>query len=461
MTQQRIELDYKPRAWQNSAHRKRRRFTLLVLHRRAGKTKLAMMELIDKAVACKLPLGMFAYIAPQLKQAKTNVWDEFKRTIAPLIEAEAVEVREGDHSIKILSNNARIRLFGANDPDSMRGIRLDGVVLDEVAQMPVEMWEEIIRPALADRMGWAIFIGTVKGIDLFSTLYFKAKELIAAGNTDWFVGLWTVYDTDALPASEVAEIKSSSSPRAFAREFLCDFNAQADDQLISLYDASNAAQRVFSIHDQTILRSPVILGVDPARYGDDSSVICRRQGLFTYPLLVFDGMNNMDLADRVAVEIREHRPTTVFIDSGGGAGVIDRLRQMKFTVSEVPFGGRALTAGFVNRRVEMWWKMKKWIEAGGAIPNEPLLIRELATPTYWHNGQDLKCLESKEDLKKRLDGKSCDRADALALTFAAPVATEFDFYEEGFLPSDRESRRYHPFEGRREVPFTDLRNRRR
>ena len=132
----------------------------------------------------------------------------------------------------------------------------------------------------------------------------------------------------------------------------------------------------------------------------------------------------MELAARVANLIEEHKPDAVFCDAGAGSGVIDRLRQLSYDVIEIPFGGKATKPElYTNRRTEMWWLMKEWIEMGGAIPNDTALKQELATPIYWYDNVGRRVLESKDQIKKRLQGAgSPDLADALALTFALPVA---------------------------------------
>lgn len=437
------DLDYRPRDWQGVVHKSRKRFSVLALHRRAGKTVLGVMELVDKAMRCDKPMGLFFYVAPELKQATAICWRELKARLEPARKAGAVEIREGDLSVTVKSNGAMIRLYGADNPDAMRGVRLDGVVMDEVAQMKPEVWHEIIQPALSDRLGWALFIGTPKGLNLFSELFFKGAQRMAEGSRDWYAAKWTVYDTQALDPAEVERLRveMDGNENAWAREFLCDFSASGDDQLIGLSEAEDASQRVYTERD--ISHAPVVLGVDPARFGDDRSVIVRRQGLAMYPPLVFRGVDNMELADRVAVQMAQHKPAAVFVDSGGGAGVIDRLRQLGHRVQEVPFGGRAKDQKqFKNRRTEMWWDMREWLRAGGHIPDVLALKQELATPTYSFDTQGRKVLESKDQIKKRLhDGGSPDIADALCLTFASPV----------HVPTEREraavsSGPYNPFE---------------
>jgi hypothetical protein len=295
-------------------------------------------------------------------------------------------------------------------------VRLDGAVMDEVAQMKPEVWDEIIQPALSDRMGWAWFIGTPKGINVFSSLFFAAE-----GKAGWARARYTVYDTDALDPGEVERLRSSMSELGFAREYLCDFSAAGDDQLLSLTDAETAGRRVHTVGSNDY--APRILGVDPARFGDDRSVIFPRQGLVALKPQVFRGIDNMTLAGHVAAKIEQWAPDAVFIDAGAGSGVIDRLRQLGHDVFEVNFGGKASDIRYVNKRAEMWFLLAEWVKSGGAIPNDNTLKLELATPTYKYDAANRIQLESKDEIKKRLpDSGSPDLADALALTFAMPVS---------------------------------------
>ena len=417
MAKNRIRLNYVPRPWQDQCHRDRKRFNVLALHRRAGKTVWALMNLLDKAMQFNKELGVFIYLAPLLKQAQNIAWAKLKQIIKPLYMTGAVEVREGDLEIVFKHNEAKIRLFGANNPDEIRGMGVDGCVVDEVAQIAPEVWEEILQPTLSDRLGWADFIGTPKGINLFSELFFMAQE-----TDDWHDALYTVYDTNAIDPREVERLKKTMTDNAFAREYLCDFMAASEEQVMSLTDVEQAAQREYRGNEFRDL--PKIMGVDPARFGDDRSVIFKRQGLAAFEPYVMHGMDNMTLAARVAREIDEWKPDAVFIDAGAGAGVIDRLRQLEYVIIEVPFGGKAIKENlYVDRRAEMWIDgMAAWVSAGGSIPNRRTLKQEMATPIYWFDG-DKKRMESKDQIKKRLAGRSSpDEADALALTFAAPVA---------------------------------------
>ena len=412
-----VSLDYTAREWQRQCHINKKRFSVYALHRRSGKTELAIMELIDNAMKTDKELSMFVYVAPFLRQAKAIAWARLKQKIEPLRQRSAIEINEGELSIRFKHNGAIIRLFGGDNPDAMRGLRLDGIVMDEVAQLKNELWTDIVQPALSDRLGWSIFIGTPSGINLFSELYYKAIE-----EDGWTAARYTVYDTDSLHPNEVTRLKRDMSETSFAREYLCDFSAQGDDQLIALADTEDAAKRVYQADHVKL--SPIVLGIDPARFGDDRSVVFRRQGRQAFKPVVYRGIDNMELATRVANLIEEHDPDDVFCDAGAGSGVIDRLRQLKYDVIEIPFGGKAMKPDqYINRRSEMWWLMKQWVEEGGAIPNDIALKQELATPIYWYDNVGRRVLESKDQIKKRLQGAgSPDLADALALTFALPVA---------------------------------------
>jgi len=415
----RITIPYKPREWQRTAHQSMRRFNVLVLHRRAGKTELALMELLDRAMTFAQTLGMFVYVAPQLKQAKAVAWARLKQIVAPLVQTGHVAINESELSVAFKHNGAIVRLFGSDNPDALRGLRLDFAVLDEVAQMKPELWFEVCRPALADREGGALFIGTVKRVDLFSQIYHVGLERMAAGE-EWFVGLWTCYETEGLSSREIEEMRDTMSEQAFAREMLCDFSAQGDDQLISLNDVQISGGRSYTTGD--IAASPVVLGVDGARFGNDRSVIVRRQGLQMFAPIVMRSLDNMQLAARVSQEIEQHKPHAVFVDAAD-AGVIDRLRMLHYSITEVPFGGKAAKEElYINKRTEMWFKLRDWVDAGGAIYDELTLKQELATPVYEFDVRGRYKLESKDDIRARLpDAGSPDIGDALALTFAADL----------------------------------------
>lgn len=415
-----ITIPYKPRYPEAHKAIASARFCVLVAHRRFGKTVLSVNHLLREALFTRKQRGSYAYVAPYRNQAKVIAWDYLKHYSSPCVDRK---VNEGELSIAF-GNGATIRVFGADNPDALRGLYFDGIVLDEVAQMKPEVWHETIRPALADRHGWALFIGTPKGANLFSELYHHAAAEQATGNNDWCAMSFPVTQTEALSKDEIEALRSELSENAFKQEMLCDFNAASDDVLIPLELVSEAMQRSYQPH--VYEHAPLVMGVDVARFGDDASVIFFRRGLVAERPIVIRKLDNMALADRVVSEIAQRNPDAVFVDAGQGAGVIDRVRQLGYFVTEVPFGSKALKQNrFFNRRMEMWHGVLEWLKTGGALPPDEALKAELSSPTYSFNNAGLMQLEKKEDIKERL-GRSPDLADALCLTFAAPVARAID-----------------------------------
>lgn len=413
-----VVIPYRPRFPQDEIHKQleTHRFCVLVAHRRLGKTVLSVNHLIKRAITDRKERGMYAYLAPFRNQAEQIAWGYLKHYISQI---PAISINEQKLSI-LLPNGATIRIFGADNPDALRGMYFDGVVIDEVAQIKPTLWGEVIRPALADRKGWAAFIGTPKGINLFSQIYDQALNLMSKGDPDWCAMLYSVEQTHVIDEKELAALKVEMSENEFRQEFLCDFSAAQDNGLIPIDDIRAAANKFY--RESEYMGAPLIYGIDVARFGSDASVIFKRRGLVAFEPIVIRKFDNMALADRIAVEMAKEKPEAVFIDSGAGQGVIDRLRQMRFDVVEVPFGAQAIDKEqFANRRMEMWWHMAQWIKQGGAIPPDPILQGDLGAPTYGYTPKGPKILEAKDKLKERI-GRSPDLADALALTFAAPVA---------------------------------------
>ncbi len=426
-----VDLGYRPRPWQAAVHAAMatKRWGALVVHRRGGKSVCAVMHTLDRACRAKRPKSRYAYIAPLLKQAKAIAWTYVKDYA---LKIPGTVVNEGELRVT-LPNGSELRLYGADNPDALRGIYLDGVVLDEVSQLSRELWDSVLRPALADRSGWALLMGTPSGINLLSECFFNARQ-----DPNWYAGLYTVYDTQALPADEVADMKAHMTTAAFARELLCDFRASVDNVLLSVDEVETACRRAPKEGDYG--HAAKIIGVDVARQGGDATVIIRRQGLIAWDPIVMRGADAMSVADRIAYEMNEWSPDGVLIDGTGGygAGVIDRLRQLGHRPLEVQFAGKPSDARYLNKRMEMWWDMCEWVKRSGALPPACTQLRlDLCTPTYGFNDAGKMVLESKEKIKER-GMPSPDYGDALAVTFAEKIVPmsvmEALHYEAGHIP---------------------------
>lgn len=167
------------------------------------------------------------------------------------------------------------------------------------------------------------------------------------------------------------------------------------------------------------------IGVDVARFGDDRTTIWKRQGRVAWPPIVMQNARTDEIAARVATEAAGWADA-IFVDGSGGygGGVVDALRHAGHEPIEVSFSGSASDPRYFNRRSEMWWRMTEWTKGGGCLPPDPELVREMAEPTYWLQNGKLR-LEEKEQIKSRL-GRSPDKADGLALTFAVEVVKRPD-----------------------------------
>ena len=418
-----VDTGYRPRPKQLEVHKARKRFTVLVAHRRFGKTTLSVNTLLDAALRCKKPLPRFAYLAPFLKQAKQDAWDFLKQHALPIPQ---VEKNEQELSITLPGNKAVIRLFGGDNPDALRGTYFDGIVIDEMAFLRPDVWGAVVRPSLMDRNGWAMFIGTPHGINQFSEMYqFAVNGKDGLRDPEWTGLLFRADETGVIPADELAKSRVAMSDSQYRQEMLCDFNAASDNSLITIDMVSDACRR--AIKEGDLIGIPKILGVDVARFGNDRSVILRRQGLCCFDPVVIDDVDNMTLAGYVAKHITDWQPDAVFVDAGRGEGVIDRLRQLGYSIIEVNFGGKPDNGQYANRRTEMWDKTAAWLKAGGALPGNSDLKTDLCAPTYSFAPNGSMLLESKDQLKAR-GLRSPDVGDALALTFAHPVSpqrTEF------------------------------------
>jgi hypothetical protein len=197
-------------------HSRKQRWSVLVCHRRAGKTVATLNDLIRGAVnECK-PEGRYAFIFPQRNQAKDTAWHYLRRYAEPLL---AKPPNESELRVDLV-NGSMVRLYGADNPDALRGPYLDGVVLDEFADMKPEVWHEVVRPMLADRRGWATFIGTPKGKNEFFRLYESAKR-----DPAWFHMMLRASESGIISPAELADLRREMGEDQYQQEFECSFEA--------------------------------------------------------------------------------------------------------------------------------------------------------------------------------------------------------------------------------------------
>ena len=212
------DFKYQPRSLFLQFHQREQRWACLVAHRRAGKTVACVAELIIRAIYTQKQNARYAYIAPYYSQAKQAAWTYLKDLAQPFINS-LKDVRESELSVQLI-NGATIRLYGADNPDALRGTYFDGVILDEFGDCRPSLWGAVILPTLADRKGWAVFIGTPKGKNHFYDIDQRAQQQL-----DWFQLTLKASTTQILPAQELLEMRAQMTDAEYNQELECDFSA--------------------------------------------------------------------------------------------------------------------------------------------------------------------------------------------------------------------------------------------
>ena len=216
MNGQEIDVYYTPREQFLEFHQRSQRWACIVFHRRGGKTVACVNEIHARALYTQKKNARYAYIAPFYRQAKDIAWMYLKEAT----QDSAVKIKESELSVELF-NGAKISLYGADNPDALRGIYLDGVVLDEFGDCRPSLWAEVILPTLTDRQGWAIFIGTPKGKNHF----FQIREMARKNTEEWYYLSVKASESGILPQKELDMVQSLMSDAQYAQEYECSFEA--------------------------------------------------------------------------------------------------------------------------------------------------------------------------------------------------------------------------------------------
>jgi hypothetical protein len=214
-----IEIPYKPREHQLKVHEllEGKRFAVVVAHRRFGKTVAALNHLIREAVLNEKETPRYAYIAPTYGQAKRVAWDYLVKYTTPLGGTNNIS------ELRVDFWGRRIQLYGSDNPDSLRGQYFDGVIIDEVGDQNPKIWTDIVRPALTDRKGWCLFIGTPKGHNHFKELRDRAEK-----EDGWGLLEFKASETGVVDEVELKAAKNEMGEDKYRQEFECSFDAAVE-----------------------------------------------------------------------------------------------------------------------------------------------------------------------------------------------------------------------------------------
>lgn len=314
------------------------------------------------------------------------------------------------------------QLWSKENPDAFAGAHnWDGefAIFDEASGIPDEIWpvqEGVFTEDIIDRF-WLAFSNPRMSQGAFFECFHKNRER---------------WRTTQIDSRSVEGINQSAFDNIIAQhgedsdearvEVYGQFPKSGEDQFISPFMVDEAVEREAYNDDS----APVVLGVDPARSGLDSTVIAVRKGRDLVAVRRYKGEDTMTVVGRVIDAMEEYDPTLVVIDEGGlGAGVVDRLLEQRYKkVRGVNFGWKADSQQYLNKRAEMWQKMKDWLKSAHLLKDEQLK-QDLCAPNKKMNSMGSLQLEGKKEMKAR-GMASPDAADALACTFAFDIAHRLD-----------------------------------
>lgn len=355
--------------------------------------------------------------APTAHQLNDVLWTEVRKWAArlPALWRDEIEITSDQVKYRGCSGFAAARTGRKENPEALQGFHAEHLffLIDEASGVDDVVFQ-VAQGALSTKGARVLMAANpTRTSGYFYNSFHRDRDR-------WQRLTFSCLDSPHVARSYIDEIRNiyGEDSDIYRVRVLGQFPQAGDVQFIGTALVESAQGR--HLIPRMYNFAPVILGVDVARYGGDRTVVCKRQGLMSDIIWQQQGIDLMTTADRVAALWDEHKAAAVMIDAGGvGAGVIDRLRQMGRRPIEVNFGGASALPNCVNKRAEMWWRMRDWLK-DGAIPRDEDLRDDLTAPEYGFTSKGLVQLEKKEDLKKR-GLHSPDLADALALTFAVPL----------------------------------------
>src|SRR3990170_299060 len=300
--------------WQKHVIADKTRFKVICAGRRVGKTRYSLSQTLMKALECTDVTASVMFIAPTNQMARTLAWDALIFMAQPVIANS--NVNNGEIRLK---NGVKICIRGSDNPDSLRGIKLYHVTLDEVQDIKPQTWEYIIRPALSDMQGTAVFIGTPKpDAEEFRKLY----DLGMNGDDEWKSFTYTTYDNELISRKEIESAKNTLSTAAFEGEYMASWDTTGANILrLEWFKTAEAPNGDYS----------TFIAVDPAGYESVADHERKKKHLDYFAIAVVRVYGNghwwvqkidygrwdvREAAVRVLMAIRTHKPMMVGTEKG-------------------------------------------------------------------------------------------------------------------------------------------------
>jgi len=380
-------------------------------------TRIGSTTIVSANSEAQLRSVTWAEITKWLSMAMNTHWFEVSATrVMPA--KWLTELVERDLKLGTRYWGVEGRLWSAENPDSYAGVHnFSGVMLvfDEASGIDDSIWSVaagFFTENTPNRF-WLAFSNPRRNSGYFYETFHAKRDF-------WrnkIVDARTVENTDKNVYQQIIDEYGADSSQAHV-EVYGQFPSASDDQFIPAHVVDDAMAR----EKYKDLTAPIVIGVDPARFGSDSTVIAVRQGRDIIEIKKHKGDDTMETVGRIIEAIEEYKPALINIDEGGlGAGVVDRLKEQRYKIRGVNFANKAKNPMmYGNKRAEMWGDMREWLKTA-SIPKDRYLKTDLISPLMKPDSKGAIFLESKKDMKMR-GLASPDAADAIALTFAYPVA---------------------------------------
>jgi len=408
------------------------RYITLHAGRRWGKTKGAFHRLAD---LCVTQAGSKHLWVDTTQGNIQKYYDEHLEPILPK------EFCKWNKQLKVLTfkNKSIVHFGSAEKPENLEGFGYNYMWLNEAGIIlkgakGEKLWNHTLAPMTIEGEGCRVrFLGTPKGLGLFKEFSEKGRD---PDQPDWKDYHRTSYDNPTIHSSEIDKLVDGAPNKVVQQEIYAEFLDEDDRDPVISFEAAKLASRRLLDGDQNYR---CIWGVDVARFGADRSALCKRRfNTITEPVKTWKNKDGLQMGDILYREYqsssKEDKPSEILIDEiGVGASVLDQCRRLGLPVRGCNFARKAAEEDrYFQKRDELWFRARKWIESG-SIAGDPELLREVTLPTYDYDKKGRYKVESKDDMKKR-GLRSPDLADAFIITFDAGIEVKeehaYDAWQE-------------------------------
>jgi phage terminase large subunit-like protein len=355
------ELNFKLLKWQQSVFADKHRFKVVAAGRRCGKSRLSAVTLLIEALNC--PEGSAVmYIAPTLGQARTIMWDLLLDLGRPVIKTSHVNNLEIS-----LINGRKILVRGADNPDSLRGVSLTYVVLDECAFIKEDTWQKIIRASLSDKKGRALFISTPSGRNWFYDLFNLGQE---ETDEEWKSWHFTTQDNETIDPKEIEAAKRTLSSFAFKQEYLSSFDTAGSDlfkeEWLKYKDEPQYGDYVIAIDLAGFEDVAKNAGASKKRLDESAITVCKilDNGDWWVKKIMHGRWDIRECASKILLAVKEHQPVAVGIERGALKNAVMHYLQDLMRKNNVYTHIHDLTHGNKKKTDRVVWALQGRFEHG-------------------------------------------------------------------------------------------------